>query len=275
MMTSSSLPNIGDVLLNNFGQADAYDQVMGRWSRRLATPLIAFGGLSDGERVLDVGCGTGSLTFALPALAKLAATTGIDTTEAFVEAARARNRDPRISFDVGDARALPYADAAFDRAYSCLVLYFVPDAAKAVAEMRRVVRPGGWVAAAVWDSYGGQTFTRMLWDVASVLDPAAPLPFFPPMTGPDEMAEAFRRTGLVDVEQTNLVIRMDFASFDDFWAPFETGEGPHGKYVVGLASDACERLRQHVRRVFLGNRPDGPRSMAAVAWACRGAVPRV
>ena len=98
-------------------------------------------------------------------------------------------------------------------------------------------------------------------------------PFFRPLNGPGEMAEAWRAAGLTDVEETNLTIRMEFASFDDYWGPFERGEGPHGKYVAGLPSPARETLRQHVRRAYVGNRPDGPRSMACVAWACRGTVP--
>lgn len=255
-----------------FQDADAYDRFMGRWSRRLAPLLIGFGGLADGERVLDVGCGTGSLTFALPGFASLAAVTGIDATASFVAAARVRNTDPRLAFDVGDARVLPYADGSFDRAYSSLVLQFIPDAAKAVAEMRRVVRPGGTVVAAVWDYFGGQMFTRILWDIAGVLDPLLERPFFRPLTAPGEMAEAWRDAGLTDVAETDLTIRMEFASFDDYWGPFEMGEGPHGKYVAGLAKPAREILRQHVRRAYVGDRPDGPRSMACVAWACRGTV---
>lgn len=268
----SSLP--GPALSpTGFQNADAYDQLMGRWSRRLAPLLIGFGGLADGERVLDVGCGTGSLTFSLPASADVAGVVGIDPTEAFIAAARARNTDPRITFDLGDARALPYADASFDRAYSSLVLHFVPDAARAVAEMQRVVRPGGIVVAAVWDNYGGQLFTRILWDIAGVLDPTLERPYFRPLNGPGEMAEAWRSVGLQDVEETSLTIRMEFESFEDYWAPFATGEGPHGQYVVGLPEGARETLKQHVRRAYVGNRPDGPRSMASVAWACRGTVP--
>jgi SAM-dependent methyltransferase len=246
---------------------------MGRWSRRLAPLLIRFGGLADGERVLDVGCGTGSLTFALLASADLAGVVGIDATEPFVAAARARNADPRVTFDLGDARALPYPDTSFDRAYSSLVLHFVPDAALAVAEMRRVVRPGGTVAAAVWDNYGGQVFGRILWDVAGVLDPALERPYFRPLNGPGELAEAWRDAGLEGVEEANLLVRTEFRSFEDYWAPFATGEGPHGRYVVGLPEPARETLKHHVRRAYLGNRPDGPRSMVSVAWACRGTVP--
>ena len=129
-----------------FGDAEAYEQIMGRWSRRLAPLLIRFGGLSDGEHVLDVGCGTGSLTFTFPEIANVASVTGIDPAESFVEFARSRNTDPRISFQTADARALPFENDSFDRVFSMLVLQFIPDAARAVAEMRRVVRLGGTVA---------------------------------------------------------------------------------------------------------------------------------
>ncbi len=156
----------------SFQNAEAYERIMGRWSKRLAPLLIRFGGLSDGDRVLDVGCGTGSLTFALPEIANVAAVTGIDLTEPFVEFARAHNTDPRISFQSADARVLPFEDNSFDRAFSMLVLQFIPDAAGAVTEMRRVVRPGGTVTAAVWDDYSGLPHFRLIWDMAAALDPA-------------------------------------------------------------------------------------------------------
>ena len=123
------MPNPNTAAVANFQNPDAYEQVMGRWSRRLAPLLIQFGGLSDGDRVLDVGCGTGSLTFTLPEIANVASVTGIDLTEPYVEFARARNADPRISFRQADARALPFEDNSFDRAFSMLVLQFIPDAA--------------------------------------------------------------------------------------------------------------------------------------------------
>ena len=168
----------------NFQDADRYEKLMGRWSRRLAPLLIRFGGLSDGDRVLDMGCGTGSLIFALRDFANIASATGIDLTEPYVAAARTRNIDPCFTFDVGDARALPYPDSSFDRAFSSLVLQFIPEARKAVEEMRRVVRPGGTITAAVWDTYGGQPFYRILWDIAGVLDPTLERPFFVPSTDP-------------------------------------------------------------------------------------------
>jgi len=132
-----------------FQNAEAYEKQMERWSRRLAPLLIQFGGLSDGDRVLDVGCGTGSLAFTLPEMAHVAEVAGIDLTEPYVEFALATNSDPRISFRQADARASPFEDNSFDRAFSMLVLQFIPGAGRAVAEMRRVVRPGGTVTAAV------------------------------------------------------------------------------------------------------------------------------
>ena len=143
------MPDTNTAAAASFQNAKAYEQVMGRWSRRLAPLLIRFGGLSDDHRVLDVGCGTGSLSFTLPEISNVAGVTGIDLTEPFLEFARARNTNPQISFQQADARVLPFEDNSFDRAFSMLVLQFIPDAARAVAEMRRVVRPGGTVTAAV------------------------------------------------------------------------------------------------------------------------------
>jgi SAM-dependent methyltransferase len=256
-----------------FQNAEAYERFMGRWSRRLAPLLVRFGGLSDGDRVLDAGCGTGSLTFSLPELANVAAVTGVDMTAGFLDFARARSADPRITFRQGDARTLPFDDNSFDRAFAMLVLHFLPDAARAVAEMRRVVRPGGTVAAAVWDLYGGQPHIRMVWDIAAVLDPGLERPLFRPMAAPGEMEEAWLAVGLREVEQTSLTIRVEFSSFEEFWSPFLRGEGPHGQYVTKLPNSARAALQEHARRAYLANRPDGPRSFVSVAWACRGIVP--
>ena len=254
---------------------DAYEQLMGRWSRLLAPLLIRFGGLADGDRVLDVGCGTGSLTFALPEAAKVAAVEAVDFAAVYVARAQARNADPRITIREADARDLPFATGSFDRVYSQLVLHHMPQAERAVAEMRRVVRPGGTVTAAVWDSYGGSQNFRIMWDIAGVTDPDSPAPFhlLRPMTAPGEMAAAWREAGLVDVVQTDLLIRMDFARFDDFWSPLLSGEGPAGTYVAGLPEERRTRLTELVRRAYLANRPDGPRSFPTVAIACRGTVP--
>ena len=268
------MPETNTAAAANFQNADAYEQIMGRWSRRLAPLLIRFGGLSDGDRVLDVGCGTGSLTFTLPEIANIAGAIGIDLIEPFVEFARARNTDPRISFQPADACVLPFGDNSFDRAFSMLVLQFIPDAARAVAEMRRVVRPGGTVTAAVWDYYSGLPHIRLIWDIAAALDPSVERKhLLRPLTAPDEMATLWRELGLLDVEQTSLLIRMEFTCFDDYWTPFTMGEGPHGQFVASLSASARATLTEQLRRAYLADRPDGLRSFACVAWACRGTVP--
>src|SRR6516162_1931294 len=147
---------------------------MGRWSRRLAPLFIEHAGITAGENVIEVGCGTGSLTFALLQRAALARLTAIDHSEIYLAAAKAKNNDPRISLERGDGCALHFPDASFDRALSMLVLPSVlPEPELMVAEMRRVTRPGGVVAAAFWDSPGGSPSQRMLWDTAAALDEAA------------------------------------------------------------------------------------------------------
>ena len=226
---------------------------------------------------LDVGCGTGSLTFALAEAANLAKIAAIDDSEIYLAAARAHNKDPRISFERADACALPFEDACFDRAMSLLVLHFIPETERAVGEMCRVVRPGGTVAATVWDTFGGMPNQRMFWDTAAMLDPAAGVArgrsYFRPMTKPNQMKETWTRLGLLRVEETALMIRMEFADFGDFWDPIAAGEATLGQYVAGLSHDAQQRLERALRAAYEGNEPDGPRSFAAVAWACRGIVP--
>src|SRR5205823_2567200 len=150
----------------------AYERVMGRWSRRLAPLLVDFAGIADGEKILDVGCGTGSLTFTLARKAQLHSVVGIDYSEAYVEFARQHISGTRVTIDHGDACALPYADRTFDRALAMLSLHFIPESERAVAEMCRVTRPGGVVAGAVWNLRGGGVTQRMFWDTAAAIDPA-------------------------------------------------------------------------------------------------------
>ena len=261
----------------NASDADSYDRMMGRWSRRLAPLFIEHAGAGSGERLLEVGCGTGSLTFTLARSVAFAELTAIDYAQVYVAAARARNQDPRIRIEQGDATKLQFPDAHFDRALSLLVLHFVSDPAAAVAEMRRVTRPGGVVAAAVWDSGGGMLMLRMFWDTAAMLDPAAVdlrgRAMSKAVVGPGGLARLFRAAGLADVDERSLLVRMEHADFADYWEPLLRGEGPMGSYVAGLGPAARARLEQHLRAAYLAGGPDGPRSFAAVAWSCRGIVP--
>ena len=130
------------------------------------------------------------------------------------------------------------------------------------------------VTAAVWDEYGGLPHYRMLVDIAATLDPSVERRLFLPLNAPGEMEKLWRDLGMVDVQQTSLLIRMEFNSFDDYWLPFTKGEGPPGRLVASLSETTRAALQDHMRRAYIANRPDGPRSFACTAWACRGTVPQ-
>jgi ubiquinone/menaquinone biosynthesis C-methylase UbiE len=257
--------------------ADKYDSYMGRWSRRLAPLFLDFAGLAAGERVVEIGCGTGALTFELPKRADIAQVEAIDYEQQFVDAARERNTDPRITIQQGDAHNLPFADGQFDRALSMLVLHFVSDPERATAEMRRVVRPGGIAAATVWDNFGGQPAIRMFWDTVAAIEPRAAerrsAAMIRPMTQRGELAGAFSRAGLVEVAEATLMIWMDFGSFDDYWTPMLAGQGTHAEMLANLPQATRERIQEATRSGYLCGRADGPRSFVSVAWAARGKAP--
>jgi SAM-dependent methyltransferase len=254
-----------------------YELQMGRWSRRLAPKFIEFAGVMHGNCVLDVGCGTGSLTSVLARNPNIRAVHGIDFSAAYIEYAKREHDGSRIQFQVGDASALPFGDDEFDHTLSMLVLQFIPQPEKAVSEMRRVTRSGGTVAAATWDSRGGFVWFRMFWDTAAMLDPAAgerrAKTCARPMARPGDLERAWKAAGLTDVVQDMLTIRMDFESFEDFWTPLEGKDGPYAEYVRTLKPEGKAVLRDKVRLAYVDGEADGPRSYAATAWVVKGTVP--
>jgi len=252
---------------------EGYEKIMGRFSRRLADPFLAFTGSSPGEKILDVGCGTGSMTAALARRGDHAAIVGIDVSQPYLDFARAHNKDPRVTFEIADASSLPFARGHFDRAICQLVLQFLPDPALAVTEMCRVVRPGGMVAACVWDSFGGMPHQRMLWDSASALGFDRSRSLFRPLSTAGDIEAAWRKAGLTDVKESMITTRFEYANFDDYWSPFLSGDGPPGQMVMGLKPEQRAALAQQLRHVFLSGRPDGHRSFIGAAWICKGIVP--
>ncbi|MET4698345.1 ubiquinone/menaquinone biosynthesis C-methylase UbiE [Constrictibacter sp. MBR-5] len=252
----------------------AYEAFMGRWSRRLAPRLIAHAGIAAGDHVLDLGCGTGTLTEALADHG--AAVTAVDFSQAYADHTAARLAG-RAVVEQGDARSLRFGDGAFDAAMASLVLDTIPEADRAVAEMRRVVRPGGTVAAGVFDYWGGYGVFALLWDIAAVLDEAGralrdellshPLPRAGALTG------LWRAAGMAEVEEVPVVLSFDYADFADYWSTFETGQGRTGRYVLSLSPPARERLRGHAEAAYRAAMPDGPRSFAVIVRAVRGRVP--
>jgi SAM-dependent methyltransferase len=254
----------------------AYELQMGRWSRRLAPLLIDFAGIGRASRVLDVGCGTGNLSVALACNPGIGSVSGIDLSPVYIEHAKGENDDDRLNFQVGDACALPFADAHFDHSLSMLALQFTPNIGLAVCEMRRVTRPGGMVAAATWDTRGGFVAFRMIFDAAAMLDPrghaARARAYTRLLSRPGELAQAWCEAGLIDAVQDMRTIRMDFVSFEDFWAPAQGSEGPVAEFVGSLGAAAKSRLRDAVRSAYLDGDADGPRSYAATAWVVKGKV---
>lgn len=259
-----------------FAESDAYERFMGRWSRQLAPLLVTFASIADRDNVLDIGAGTGALTFTIARAFPSARVTGVDPSEAYVRYAQSQARDDRIRFVVGDAQALKLPDASFDKTVSLLVLNFIPDATKAVKEMMRVTRPGGVVAAAVWDYGNGMEMLRVFWDEAVALDSSIDsrderhMPF----CRSGELRRLWLASGLRDVDEQPLTIEMKFASFDDFWSPFLGGQGPAGAYTRSLPAPRRAELEKRVRRRVLGSRPDGPFTLRGRAWAVRGIVDR-
>lgn len=256
---------------------DGYELQMGRWSRRLAQPFLDFTGVGEQECVLDLGCGTGHLAAAIVARTNSTKVVGIDIAPAYIAHALAHHAHPRLDFKVGDACATQLPDCAFDRVLSLLVLHFVPGYTEAIAEMRRVARPGAVVAATVWDARGGFVANRMFFDTAAALDALGrerrARNYTRPLTRPGELAAAWRAIGLRDVAETSLCIRMEFRAFDDYWAPYVGRDGPGAEYVRSLDVAQRERLYEAVRDAYLDGETDGPRSYAAMAWAVKGVVP--
>jgi len=249
---------------------DAYEAYMGRWSRRLARVFVRWLAAPPGGRWLDVGCGTGALTAAVLDTAAPAEVTGLDGSAAFVEAARAR--EPRARFEVGDAAALPWPDARFDAVVSGLVLNFVPDPARVVAELARVAAPGGLVAVYVWDYAGGMEMLRHFWAAAVAVDPSGGARDEArrfAVCAPEPLRALVVGAGLRDVAVEAIGTPTPFADFDDYWTPFLGGQGPAPGFVATLDDDRRAALRERLR-ARLPTRPDGSIPLTARAWAVRG-----
>lgn len=260
---------------DTWAAGDLYEPYVGRWSRLVAREFLAWLGRPAGLDWLDVGCGTGALTHAVLASCDPRRVLGIDPSNGFIGHARRHVADRRARFAVGDAQALPLGSAACDAAVSGLVLNFVPDAARAGAEMRRAVRPGGTAAAYVWDYADRMEMMRHFWDAAVALDPDARdldegRRF--PLARPETLAALFRGAGLREVETRAIDVPTVFRDFDDYWTPFLGGQAPAPGYCAALSDARRAALRERVRAA-LPVRTDGAIALVARAWAVRGLAP--
>jgi SAM-dependent methyltransferase len=250
--------------------AEAYDAHIGRYGAALGTGLLDAAGVFGGGRALDVGCGPGALTAALAERLGAENVAAVDQSDPF--AAACRVRVPGADVRVADALALPFDDGTFDAVLSQLVVNFLPDPARGVAEMVRVARPGGTVAACVWDYADGMTLLRVFWDAAIALDPdgAAPLDEGVRMPHCSEagLRALWEGAGIADVRAGALGVRAGYASFEDLWAPIARGVGPSGAYAGGLAPDHRDAFRdEFARRLGAG---DAPFDLSARAWWVAG-----
>ena len=255
-------------------QGEGYERYIGRWSRRVAPLFLPWLGIPPGKRWLDVGCGTGALSAAILDHCAPLSVTGVEPSAGFISSARERLGD-RVVLHQGSATQLPLDDGSMDVAVSGLVLNFVPDQRAAVAEMARVVGPGGTIGAYVWDYAEKMELIRFFWDAAVALDPdAAQLDEARrfPLCRPDPLHDLFAGAGLAAVDATGIEIPTPFASFDEYWRSFLGAQGPAPSYAMSLDEVARERLRERLReRVPVG--VDGASPLIARAWAVRGTVP--
>ena len=250
----------------------AYEAYVGRWSRLVAREFLRWLSVPPGARWLDVGCGTGTLVGEIAERAGPSAVMGIDRSRGFVAHAGTRVTGARLAFQVGDAQGLAVAGNTFDAVVSGLVLNFVPEPARMVAEMVRAGRPGSAVALYVWDYADGMELMRFFWNAAKALDPAAAaqdeaVRF--PGCAPAPLEALFTAAGLRGVATRAIDVRTRFRDFDDFWSPFLGGQGPAPAYTMSLPEDRRMALRERLRAA-LPIASDGSISLAARAWAVRG-----
>jgi SAM-dependent methyltransferase len=246
--------------------ADAYLRFMGRYSEPLAHRFLEYADLPSGGRVLDVGCGPGILTGPLVERAGAGRVSAIDPSRSFVDATRARF--PGIDLRHGAAEALPWDDDTFDAALAALVVHFMTDPVAGLREMGRVTRPGGVVAASVWDHAGGGSPLSLFWQAAVDVDPAAPHEGDLPGTSEGHLASLATDAGLGAVESSALTVHVHFTSYDEWWAPYLLGVGPLGAYVATLSDDHRRLLYDRCAALL----PEPPFDQAATAWVVRARV---
>ena len=244
--------------------ADAYDRFMGRYSVQLSPQLADLAGVRAGQLVLDVGCGPGALTAELVARLGPAVVAAVDPSEPFVAAARARN--PGVDVRRAPAEQLPFPDASFDAALAQLVVHFMSDPVAGLAEMARVTRPDGVIAACVWDHGGGQGPLSLFWRAARELDPAVEDESQLAGAREGHLAELFKAAGLREIAEAVLSASLEQRTFEEWWEPFTHSVGPAGTYLASLEVDRQAELREHCRSLV----PTEPFVVTARAWTARG-----
>ena len=260
-----------------YSNPGAYERFMGRWSARLAPLFVRFVGIKDEHRILDVGCGTGSLSRELLKSCETIRVDGVDPVADYVSFARQTTPSPRAAFTVAPGHALPFANRTFDAALALLVLQDVADPNRTVAEMARVTRPGGPIAACQWDFQDGLPMLSLMWEAAAAVAPEAVArhhagrPKRPcGRANLPELAELWTRSVLSEVRTTSLELSMEFRSFDDFWVPFLGGATATSTFAAATNQETGGALATELRNMIPKMRPDGSFVLPARAWAVAG-----
>jgi 2-polyprenyl-3-methyl-5-hydroxy-6-metoxy-1,4-benzoquinol methylase len=254
---------------------EIYERFMGRWSGRIAYPFLDFADIEPGWRVLDVGCGTGTITLALAQ--RGCTVTGVDASEPYLDGARSRRPHASIVYEHGYARDLSYTTASFDASVSMLAIDVIPEPERVASEMKRVTRSGGTVACGTFDFWGGVSAEYMLIDTGAVLDEGLrkTRDFLRsrPLVKPGGQAQLWQQTGLRDVVEVPIVVSFDFESFDDYWTSLATGPNRSAQRIKAMPPDRREEIQRLTELAYLAGSADGPRSFAAIIRAVRGVVP--
>ena len=256
-----------------FSDGAAYERLMGRWSRAVGSGFLDWCALAPRLAWLDVGCGNGAFTEEIVRRASPSKVAGVDPAPAQLDFARHRPGAAGATFVIGDAQALPFEDGSFDAAVMALVIAFIPDPAKAMLEMRRVTRPGGTVAACMWDLPRGGLPLAPVYRALAEIGHGAPMPPSAAVSEREALAGLWHRAGLDDVETAVFRIEVRFDSFEDFWQSSTLPVGPQAERIRSLSPQARDALRSRLMAALPGA-ADGSISYDAVANAVRGRVPQ-
>jgi SAM-dependent methyltransferase len=255
-----------------FSDGKAYERLMGRWSRLAGDQFVDWLAVPQQLDWVDVGCGNGAFTQTLIERSAPRSVTGIDPAPGQIEFAKTRAGTSLADFRIGDSQQLPYDDASFDAAIMALVISFVPQPAKAVAEMRRVLRPGGVAAAYMWDFFDNGVPVNPIYVALKQMGIDRPLPPSPEASRKEGMVALWEQAGLQAIETTELRITVGFENFDDFWNSNAVPVGPQGMLIKAMNADQLEELKS-LLRTNLPIAADGTISYQAFANAVKGCVP--
>jgi SAM-dependent methyltransferase len=255
---------------------DVYEHFTGRWSERLAPPFLEFARIPSLARVLDVGCGTGTISLAM---AQQGATViGMDASEAYLNGARHRRSHPNITYEHGDACHLRYPTASFDACVSTLAIDVIPEVDLMASEMRRVTHPGGVVACGTFDFWGGNYVLDLVLDTGAALNESIRTLRDQikgrPIVRTHGQTDLWHKVGLIEIKEAPIVLSFDYTDFQDYWSSFSTGPTRIAQRLAALPPDVQSEIEQHVRAGYLAGLPDGPRSFAVIVRAVRGTIPQ-